>query len=145
MEQQNFRKTNRYWILLHYFSLIAVLVFYYTGKYSHLSIVTIISGIGCLVILIISFFKAFIKTKFWKMVHTSDKNLDEREILVVLNGLKSSYNIFTIICLIIIYIFALIGYHRIDILLASALLLFAHTLPAAVVGWKEKYSASNND
>jgi hypothetical protein len=33
MEQQNFRKQYRYWILLNYLSLIAVLVFFYTGKY----------------------------------------------------------------------------------------------------------------
>ena len=145
MKKHNFRDQNRFWILLHYFSLIAVLVFYYAGKYLHWPIVTVIFVIGFLVILLISFFRVFIKTKFWKMVHTSSKNLDEREILAVLNGLKSSYSIFTITCLIIIYTFALIGYHRIDILLASALLLLAHTLPAAIVGWNERYGESDID
>ena len=145
MKQQNFREHNRFWILLHYFSLIAVLVFYYSGKYLHWPIVTVIFEIGFLVILLISFFRVFIKTKFWKMVHTSSKNLDEREILAVLNGLKSSYSIFTVTCLIIIFIFALIGYHRIDVLLASALLLLAHTLPAAIVGWNERYGESDID
>lgn len=145
MKQQNFREQNRFWILLHYFSLIAVLVFYYSGKYLHWPIVTVIFEIGFLVILLISFFRVFIKTKFWKMVHTSSKNLDEREILAVLNGLKSSYSIFTVTCLIIIYTFALIGYHRIDVLLAGALLLLAHTLPAAIVGWNERYGESDID
>ena len=79
------------------------------------------------------------------MVHTSSKNLDEREILAVLNGLKSSYSIFTVTCLIIIYTFALIGYPRIDVLLAGALLLLAHTLPAAIVGWNERYGESDID
>ena len=145
MKQQNFREQNRFWILIHYFSLIAVLVFYYSGKYLHWPIVTVIFVIGFLVILLISFFRVFIKTKFWKMVHTSSKNLDEREILAVLNGLKSSYSIFTVTCLIIIYTFALIGYHRIDVLLAGALLLLAHTFPAAVVGWNERYGESDTD
>ena len=145
MKKQNFREQNRILILLHYFSLIGVLVFYYSGKYLHWPIFTVILAIGFFVILIVSFFKVFIKTKFWKMVHTSNKNLDEREMLVVLNGLKSSYSIFTITCLIIIYTFALIGYHRIDVLLAGALLLLAHTLQAAIIGWKEKYSASDKD
>jgi len=145
MKQQNFREQNRFWILLHYFSLIAVLVFYYSGKYLHWPIVTVIFEIGFLIILIISFFRVFIKTKFWKMVHTSSKNLDEREILAVLNGLKSSYSIFTVTCLIIIYTFSLIGYHRIDVLLAGALLLLAHTLPAAIVGWNERYGESDID
>ena len=143
MKKHNFRDQNRFWILLHYFSLIAVLVFYYAGKYLHWPIVTVVFEIGFLVILLISFFRVFIKTKFWKMVHTSSKNLDEREILAVLNGLKSSYSIFTVTCLIIIFTFSLIGYHRIDILLASALLLLAHTLPAAIVGWNERYGESD--
>ena len=145
MEQQNFRKANRYWILLHYFSLISVLVFFYTGKYLHWPIVTVIFEIGFLVIFIISFIRAFINTKFWKLVHTSTKSLDEREMQVILNALKYAYSIFAIICLVIIYAFAIAEYQPIDVLLAGALLLFAHTLPAAVVGWKEKYGASNND
>ena len=145
MKKQNFRVQNRIWILLHYFSLIGVLIFYYSGKYLHWPIATVIFEIGFLVILLISFFRVFIKTKFWKMVHTSSKNLDEREILAVLNGLKSSYSIFTVTCLIIIFIFALIGYHRIDVLLAGALLLLAHTLPAAIVGWNERYGESDID
>lgn len=144
MTQQNFRKWNRYWIFLHYFSLIATLVVFYTGKYLYWPSCTIIIGIGFMVILIISFFRAFIRTKFWKMVHTSYKNLDEREMFTVLKSLQFSYSIFTITSLIIIFTFALIGYHRIDVLLAAALLLLAHTLPAAIVGWNEKYSLSED-
>jgi len=144
MEQQNFKKWNRYWILLHYFSLIAFIVFFYIGKYLYWSACTVIFEIGFLLILVISFFRAFIRTKFWKMVHTSTKNLDEREMFAVLKSLRYSYSIFTITSLIIIFIFALIGYHRIDVLLAGALLLLAHTLPAAVVGWNEEYSLSED-
>jgi len=140
MEQKRVRNHNRYWILLHYLSLIAVLVFFYIGKYSDWPIVTVIFEIGFFAILMLSFFKAFIRTKFWKMVHNSYKNLDEREIFVVLMALKYAYSIFTITCLIILFTYALIGYHQIEILLAGALLLLAHTLPAAIVGWKEEYS-----
>ena len=135
MEQENFRKQNRCWISLNYLSLIAVLVFFYTGKYFQWPIFSVIFEIGSVAILIISFLKAFIRTKFWKLVHTSYKNLDEREMQVVLNSLKYSYSIFAIVCLIVIYTFAIIDYHTIDILLAGALLLLAHTLPAAIVGW----------
>ena len=144
MEQQNFKKWNRYWILLHYFSFIAFIVFFYIGKYLYWPECTIIFEIGFLLILVISFFRAFIRTKFWKMVHTSIKNLDEREMFAVLESLRFSYSIFTITTLIIIFIFALIGYHRIDVLLAGTLLLLAHTLPAAILGWNEKYSLSED-
>jgi hypothetical protein len=140
MAEQTFRNQNRIWILLHYLSLIAVLVFFYTGKYLEWPTYTIMFEIGFLIILIISFFRTFISTKFWKMVHTSSRYLDEREMLVVLIALKNSYSIFTITCLIIIFTLALIGFQQIDILLAGTLLLLAHTLPAAIVGWKEEYN-----
>ena len=145
MEQQNFRKQNRYWILLNYLSLIAALVFFYTGKYFQWPIFSVIFEIGSLAIFIFSFFRAFIKTKLWKLVHTSYKNLDEREMQVVLNSLRYAYSIFAIICLIIIYAFAIAEYHPIDVLLAGGLLYLAHTLPAAIAGWNEKYITSENN
>ena len=145
MKQQNLRKQNRYWILINYLSLIAVLVFFYTGKYFQWPIFSVIFEIGSLGIFIISFYRAFIKTKFWKLVHTSYKNLDEREMQVILNALRYAYSIFAIICLIIIYTFAIAEYHPIDVLLAGGLLYLAHTLPAAIVGWNEKYILSENN
>jgi len=145
MKNQNSRKQNRVWITLNYLSLFAVLTFFYTGKNFQWPIIFIIIEIGSITILLFSFFKAFIKTKFWRMVHTKSKNLDEREKNVVLNSLKYAYSIFTIICLIIIYAFAVAEFHPIDVVLAGALLYFAHTLPAAIVGWNEKYSATENN
>jgi hypothetical protein len=87
---------------------------------------------------VFSFNKAFIKTKYWKMVHTKSKNLDEREMNVVLNALKYSYSIFTILCLVIIYSFAIFEFYPIDVVLAGGLLFLAHILPASIVGWNEK-------
>ena len=145
MEQQNSRKQNRAWISLNYFSLIALIVFFYTGKYFQWPISLVIFEIGSVVIFLISFLKAFIKTKYWKMVHTSYKNLDEREMQVVLNALRYAYSIFTIVCLIIIYAFAIAEYHPIDVLLAGGLLYLAHTLPAAIVAWNEKNISIDDD
>jgi hypothetical protein len=144
MEQQNTREQNRYWILINYLSLIGVLVLFYAGKYIQWPIYLVIIEIGSVTIFIISFFRAFIKTKLWKMVHTSYKNLDEREMQVVLNALKYAYSIFTIICLIILYAFAISEYNQIDVLVAGGLLLLAHTLPAAIVGWNEKGIATDD-
>ena len=138
--EQNFRTRNRYWISLNYLSLMAVLAFFYMGKSLQWPAFVIILEIGLLVIFIISFYQAFIKTKFWNMVHTSKKNLDEREMQAVLNGLKYAYSIFTIITLIIIYTFAILDHRPLDVIFAAALLLLAHTLPAAIIGWNEKYS-----
>ncbi|MFC2088211.1 hypothetical protein ACFLSX_01290 [Calditrichota bacterium] len=99
----------------------------------------IILMIVSVIMLFVSFLKAFIKTSFWKMVHTSNQNLDEREKQIVLNALKYSYSIFTVICLVIIYVFAVVKPDFVDVVLAGGLLYLAHTLPATIVGWKEEY------
>lgn len=57
---------------------------------------------------------------------------------VMLNSLKYSYSAFTIIVLVIVYGFAIAEQGPIDVVIAACLLYIAHTLPAAIVGWKEK-------
>ena len=138
MKNQESRKLNRVWITINYLSLIVGMLLFYTVKFRHWPLSFLFFEIGIFTFFLISLFKAFIKTKFWKMVHTSSKNLDEREMQVVLNALRYAYSIFTIICLIIIYAFAIAEYQPIDVLLAGGLLYLAHTLPAAIVGWNEK-------
>jgi hypothetical protein len=145
MGKQYSRIQNRYWILMNYFSILAVLILFYRGKFVHWSPPTIVIEIGFIVLLLYSFNRAFIKTRFWYMTHTSYKNLDEREMQVVLSGLQYSYSIFTVICLIIIYAFAITEFHPIDVVIAGALLYLAHTLPAAIVGWREKNSTTEKE
>jgi len=138
MKNQESRTQNRVWITLNYLSLIAGMFLFYTVKFCHWPLPFLFFEIGIFAILLISLFKAFIKTGYWKMVHTSPKNLDERETHVVLNALRYAYGIFAITCLIIIYAFAIAEYQPIDVLLAGGLLYLAHTLPAAIVAWNEK-------
>ena len=145
MKNQKSSKQNRVWIALNYLSLIAGMLLFYTVKIYHLPLSFLLFEIGILAIFLFSFLKAFIKTKFWKMVHTSSKNLDEREMQIVLNALRYAYSIFAIICLIIIYAFAIAEYQPIDVILAGGLLYLAHTLPAAIVGWKEEIITMDND
>ncbi|MCK5699806.1 MAG: hypothetical protein KAI29_01575 [Cyclobacteriaceae bacterium] len=135
------RNQNRVWILVNYLSLIGGMSLFYTVKIGHWPFSFLLLEIGFFALLLFSFFKAFIITKFWKMVHTSSKKLDEREIQVVLNALRYAYGIFAIICLVLIYAFAIAEKQPIDVLLAGGLLYLAHTLPAAIIGWKEKYLA----
>ena len=141
MKNAKSRNQNRAWILLNYLSLIGGVSLFYTVKIYHWPLSFLLFEIGIITILLFSFFKAFIITKFWKIVHTSSKNLDEREMQVVLNAVRYAYSIFAIICLILIYAFAIAEKQAIDVLLAGGLLYLAHTLPAAIVGWKEKYLA----
>jgi len=138
MKNQKSKKQNRIWILLNFISLIAGISLFYMVKIYHWPLSYLLIEIVILAIFFISLNKAFIVTKFWKMVHTSSKNLDEREMQVVLNALRYAYGIFTVVCLIIIYAFAIAESKPIDVVLAGGLLYLAHTLPAAIVGWNEK-------
>ena len=145
MKNQTSKKQNRVWILLNYLSLITGLLLFYAVKIYHLPLSYLMFEIVIFAIFILSLFKAFIVTKFWKIVHTSSKNLDEREMQVVLHALRQAYGIFTVTCLVIIYVFAIAEFHPIDVVLAGGLLYLAHTLPAAIVGWKEKTNKENED
>lgn len=144
MENKLSKNQNRLWIIINYSSLIALLLFFYTGKLFQWPVIVILLMIASIIMLFVSFLKSFIKTNFWKMVHTSNGNLDEREKQVVLNALKYSYSIFTVICLVIIYIFVIVKPAFIDVVVAGGLIYLAHTLPATIVGWKEAYFAVEN-
>ena len=132
------RKNRKLWIVVNYLSIILVLGIFYICKYYDLPTFALVGGAVSLILLIFSFVKVFIKTQLWKLAHTSDKNLDERQLQVMLSSLRYSYSAFTIITLVIIYGFAVAGQGPIDVVIAACLLYFAHTLPAAIVGWKEK-------
>jgi len=132
------KKSRRSSVILNYLSIILILIIFYLVKLLGISKIYLLFEIIPIVILIITFKSAFLNTNFWKMTHTSSKKLDERELQVVYKATTFSYTIFTILCLIIIYTFHLTGIGSIDVVLAAALLYFAHTLPAAIIAFTEK-------
>ena len=138
MNTQQATNQNRSWVALNYFSLLAILTLFYAGKFNDWNTIYIVFEVGAILLFLFTLYFAFIKTNFWRLAHSSTSKLDERELQVVLNSLRYSYSIFTVICLSIIYLFAIAEYSPIDVVLAGALLYLAHTLPAAIVGWNEK-------
>ncbi len=138
MERKYSTRQNRIWIATNYLCLVLVLTLFYIGKSLDWPLGISVFEIVILTVFFISFRRAFILTNFWQMVHSSKKSLDEREMEVVLNALKNSYTIFTVVCLVIIYGFALVQKDPVDVVIAAGLLYLAHTLPAAIVGWYEK-------
>ena len=138
MEQKISKTNRRIWIVINYMSVIFILTIFYTGKNLEWPPYVLISGIVAIIVFVFSFIQVFIGTSLWKMVHASDEILDERQIKVLLSSLKYSYRTFTIVCLAIIYGIAVVQKGPIDVVLASCLLYFAHTLPAIIVGWLEK-------
>ena len=87
-----------------------------------------------------SFITLYIKTKIWKLVHTKIEKLDEREIQLTHESLRYSYSIFTVVSLLVLLIFALTikDYDSLLMIICIGLLYLAHTLPAAIIAWKQK-------
>jgi hypothetical protein len=137
MKQKSAKKQNRVWLIINYASLLCILILFYSGKSLQWPFTLLAGEMGFGILFVLSLRNSFIRTKLWKMVHSSDRNLDERELMVVLKSLKYAYSAFTILCLLIIYGFAIAEQGPVDVLIAGSLLYLAHTLPAAIVGWQE--------
>ena len=129
------KKKNITAVVINYVSLISMLVIFYVVKILDCNKFFLILEIVPLIAIIISFNFAFGKSGLWKLVHRSQKQLDERELQIVHKAIKYSYTIFVIISLVLIYLFAVAEGRPIDVLLAASLIYLAHTLPAAVIAF----------
>lgn len=84
----------------------------------------------------ITFYFSMVKTGFWQLAHRHPQKLDEREISVTNNALRSSYAIFTILILLYLLASHLLEY-SIGMPSIAALILLAHLLPSSALAWKE--------
>ncbi|MFC1730730.1 hypothetical protein ACFL6I_10395 [candidate division KSB1 bacterium] len=139
MEQEISKRKRRIGIIVNYLSLIFIIILIQAGKPYGLDTALLLTGaLGALIVGLISFISVYWKTRLWRLVHTSFKELDERQIHVVYNSIRYSYGIFCILCLIIIYFNAIVEKTNIDISTAGGFLYLAHILPASIIAWTEK-------
>jgi len=129
------KKKSKSAVVINYVSLILMLVIFYAVQWLGFNKIFIIIEVIPLLAIIISFNIAFNKSGLWKLIHKSQKTLDERELQIVHKAIKYSYSIFVIISLALIYLFAVAEGNPIDVLLAASLIYLAHTLPAAVIAF----------
>jgi len=132
------KKKNLTAVVINYVSLILMLVIFYAVLWFGLNKIFIIVEVIPLLAIIISFNFAFKRSGLWKLIHRSQKTLDERELQIVHKAIKNSYTIFVIISLALIILFAVAEGRPIDMLLATSLIYLAHTLPAAVIAFSEE-------
>jgi hypothetical protein len=98
----------------------------------------VLCACGASVLGLITFTRVFWRTRLWKITHAGFKGLDERQVQVVYGAIRNSYWIFAVVCLVILYVNAVLEKGHIPVLVAAAVLYLAHTLPAAAVAWTEK-------
>ncbi len=129
------KKKNISAVIINYVSLMFMLVIFYAVKVLGCNKLFLILEIIPLIIMRISFNIAYHKSGLWKFIHKSQKTLDERESQILHKSIRMSYNIFVILCLSLILIYAIVERNPIDIVLAVSLGYISHTLPAAVIAF----------
>ena len=134
------KPTRRLLIAVNYLCVVLFLVLYAVGKYLGWSLPVAIALAAVVVILLVSFILAHIKTHLWRLAHTKVENLDERQIQITHESLRYSYGIFTVISLAILLIISVISGDddSMLILIFASLLYLAHTLPSSIIAWTER-------
>lgn len=148
MTRELSRGARRFFVVANYASIACFVLAFAAAEYVGWSF----TAIGALVVLAIvaaqSFHGVFARTGLWRLVHARGETLDEREVQLTREALRTAYAVFTVVVLLYILFVNLVA--RFDFLpfepktrgavgsLALATLIyFAHTLPAAVIAWRE--------
>ncbi|MCD4653494.1 hypothetical protein K8T06_06125 [bacterium] len=131
-------------MLTNYLCLLTMNICFYfvTGNVTRHHIFDIV-GIIAFAGVVITFQYLYIRSGLWKLIHSKAIDLDERELQITHQALAKSYAWFTVICLAIMLIHAVLFRFLPDINLVItvplvvSLIYLAHTLPAAVLAWTE--------
>ena len=124
---------------LNYICVIAIAFLVHVGNVYGWNLRLRLAGIFVALALgIATFIRVYWRTRLWQLAHSSFVKLDERQVQIVYESLRYSYMIFTILCLVVVYINSVVERGHVPILVAAGILYLAHTLPAAVLAWREK-------
>lgn len=138
-------RTRRIWIVVNLFSLTLAVVLTSIGENFGWN-----WGLGRVVILtlltyLLSLYISQGRTGLWSFVHKKVESLDEREQEQAYEALRQSYAIFSITALIALALMAMTEDSSVMQLftwlngrpLFVGMVLFAHSLPAVVIGWRK--------
>ena len=127
-------------VVLNYFVMFALIAVIYTGEMYGESTFIIVAAICLTLLTVLSFVFLHSRTRLWWLTHTKVENLDERQQGIAHESLRTSYSIFTVLSLALLFIIALATqeYDPNLIVLFAALLYLAHTLPGSILAWREK-------
>ena len=139
------RKKRRILVIINYSSLLIMEISYYFALIQKdLPHLVDLLGISLILVTVFTFIPVYIRTGIWKLTHSRTDALDERQIQVTHRALSRSYGWFSIICLAIMFIHALIyslvpqWNFIITMPLVSGLIYLAHTLPGSIIAWGDK-------
>jgi len=125
--------------------LVMNICFYFVTGNSNQHYIFDIIGISAFAGVVVTFYYVYIRTGLWKLVHSRTDDLDERELQITHEALAISYAWFTVICLVIMFIHAVLFRFLPDVNfiitvpLVVSLIYLAHTLPAAFLVWNKNF------
>ncbi len=144
MENQKKRSARRSWIVVNYLALLLMnLLFYVVHHLRDVSHLVDFFGLFALLVVGLTFIRVHKRTGLWKLTHSSVDALDEREVQLTHMALRRSYAWFTVICLSIVLLHAVLARMipgvdlSITVPLSGSLIYLAHTLPASVLAWTQ--------
>ncbi len=123
-------------VILNYLALILFLILFQVGKSIGWNIKIVVGEIAILLLIIFVFIKLYYKNNLWNLVHSSYEKLNEKEADIINISLRNSYKLFSIISLVILFLYALVE-KKIGMELVVGLIYFAHTLPASIIAWND--------
>ena len=127
----------RWGVILTLLSLAGIVVIFELGIRNEWTLALKISEISLLVVLLTTFILSFMRTGLWSFSHKPLKELDEREMEITGKSLRVAYALFSMLVLILLFVFAVLNI-SVSAVLAASLLLFAHLLPGTVIAFTEK-------
>jgi len=130
-------KSNRFGIVVNYFSLFMMLFFFeWIVKFDQKENLILLVGLAVgLVLFLSSFCKVYWKSKWWKYIHQTEQSYDERERESISNALRKAYASFAVIILMVLLIFAVFAWEM-DNVFVVVFLFLAHILPASILKWQ---------
>ncbi|OYT16295.1 MAG: hypothetical protein B7C24_08520 [Bacteroidetes bacterium 4572_77] len=134
MEQETSIFKTRVLVLINFISLMGLALVFEFAKKSHWSNALLVVEVLLILLFLVSFVFAFVKTGLWQFTHKSIGALDEREMELTSKSLRYAYGIFTIFLLGMLLLYALFSL-PISIVFVVVFLIFAHLLPAMVLAW----------
>lgn len=131
------KKRRRISVLLTNLWLIAIVLSFEYLRWVDNNIVARIAGLVFLLAFVWGFIVTYVQPGLWRFIHKPVKYLDEREIALTGKTVRRAYNIFSVIVLSILFLFALSDL-AFDVVMVVAFIIFAHMLPASIIAWTEK-------
>jgi len=137
MELQKSITKRRVGVSLTYLSLLVLVYIFQFENPAQWTFLLKVAGIIILLILFVSFYFTYVKTRLWQFIHKPLNKLDEREIELTSKSLRYAYAIFTVLTLLILLglVFSPTQVHIVSV---ASLILFAHLLPASIIAWTER-------